>query len=213
MNPKLRQLNFGFFMAIMIGLTGGIGAGKTTIAKVFATLGIPVFNADDMAKELMQTSPELQQKLVQQFGEKLYQDGKLDRAYLAGIVFKDAFQLATLNAIVHPITIQAAKDWALKQNTPYVIKEAALIFESAAADGLSGVIGVTAPLAVRTLRVMKRENCTREMVIQRMQHQISESLKMKLCDWVIVNDDQHLVVPQVVALHKTILSQFCSTSV
>jgi dephospho-CoA kinase len=200
-------------MAIMIGLTGGIGAGKTTIAKVFATLGIPVFNADDMAKELMQTSPELQQKLVQQFGEKLYQDGKLDRAYLAGIVFKDAFQLATLNAIVHPITIQAAKDWALKQNTPYVIKEAALIFESAAADGLSGVIGVTAPLAVRTLRVMKRENCTREMVIQRMQHQISESLKMKLCDWVIVNDDQHLVVPQVVALHKTILSQFCSTSV
>jgi len=213
LNPKLRQLNFGFFMAIMIGLTGGIGAGKTTIAKVFATLGIPVFNADDMAKELMQTSPELQQKLVQQFGEKLYQDGKLDRAYLAGIVFKDAFQLATLNAIVHPITIQAAKDWALKQNTPYVIKEAALIFESAAADGLSGVIGVTAPLAVRTLRVMKRENCTREMVIQRMQHQISESLKMKLCDWVIVNDDQHLVVPQVVALHKTILSQFCSTSV
>jgi dephospho-CoA kinase len=165
-----------------------------------------------MAKELMQSSPVLQQKLIQQFGDALYKEGQLDRAYLANIVFKDTFQLATLNAIVHPVTIQAAKDWAAKQNAPYVLKEAALIFESAAADGLSGVIGVTAPTSVRILRVMKRENCSREVVMQRMQHQISDSLKMKLCDWVIVNDDQHLVLPQVVAIHETILSQFCSTS-
>ena len=114
-------------MATMIGLTGGIGSGKSVVAKIFATLGIPVFNADDEAKRIMQTSPEIKSKLIQQFGMDIYNESGLDKEKLAGIVFNDPFQLQLLNAIVHPVTIQAAKDWAAKQTSPYVIKEAALI--------------------------------------------------------------------------------------
>lgn len=208
MNPKLRELNFGFFMAKIIGLTGGIGCGKTTVAKVFATLGIPVFNADAVAKELMQNNPILKHKLIEEFGEHVFANGQLDRSYLAKIVFADTRQLERLNALVHPITIQAAKEWAAKQNTPYVIKEAALVFESGSGEGLAGVIGVTAPLSLRMHRVMQRDNCTKQEVEKRMQNQISDTIKMKLCDWIIVNDDQVLVVPQVVALHEKLMQKF-----
>ena len=208
MNPKLRELNFGFFMAKIIGLTGGIGCGKTTVAKVFTTLGIPVFNADTVAKELMQNDPILKHKLIEQFGEYVFTNGQLDRNFLAKIVFTDPQQLERLNAIVHPITIQAAKEWAAKQNTPYVIKEAALVFESGSGEGLAGVIGVTAPLSLRIHRVMQRDNCTKQEVEKRMQNQISDIIKMKLCDWVIINDDQVLLVPQVVTLHEKLMQQF-----
>ena len=206
MNPKLRELNFGFFMPKIVGLTGGIGSGKTTVANVFANLGIPVFNADAVAKDLMQNDAALHQKLVELFGTAVFASGKLDRTYLANIVFNDPYQLERLNSVVHPITIQAAKDWAAKQNAPYVIKEAALIFESGSGEGLSGVIGVYAPLSLRIHRVMQRDHSTKQEVEARMKFQIEESIKMKLCDWVITNDDLHLVVPQVVALHEKILA-------
>lgn len=195
-------------MANIIGLTGGIGSGKTTVAKVFATLGIPVFNADAVAKELIQNDPIVKLKLIELFGDNVFANGQLDRNFLAKIVFADPCQLERLNAIVHPITIQAAKDWATNQSAPYVIKEAALVFESGSSEGLAGVIGVSAPLPLRIHRVMQRDNCTKQEVEKRMQNQLSETLKMKLCDWVIVNDDQVLVVPQVVALHEKFLKQF-----
>jgi dephospho-CoA kinase len=195
-------------MAVLIGLTGGIGAGKTTVAAVFKTLGIPVFNADEVAKELMQTSPVIKEQLINTFGKQVYAaNGILDKTYLAGIVFKDKYQLELLNAIVHPITIQAAKDWAAKQSLPYVIKEAALIFESAAADGLTAVIGVSAPLNLRIQRVMERDACSKIEVEQRMRHQISDSIKLKLCDWVIQNNEQDLVLPQVLKVHEAILTK------
>ena len=206
MNPKLRELNFGFFMPKIIGLTGGIGSGKSTVANVFATMGIPVFNADAVAKELMQNDASLHQTLIELFGAAVFTSGKLDRSYLANIVFNDPNQLELLNSAVHPITIQAAKDWAAKQNAPYVIKEAALIFESGSAEGLAGVIGVYAPLSLRIHRVMQRDNCTKQEVEARMKHQINETIKMKLCDWVITNDDLHLVVPQVVSLHEKLFA-------
>jgi dephospho-CoA kinase len=195
-------------MAVLIGLTGGIGAGKTTVAAVFKTLGIPVFNADEVAKELMQTSPVIKEQLINTFGKQVYAaNGILDKTYLAGIVFKDKYQLELLNAIVHPVTIQAAKDWAAKQSSPYVIKEAALIFESAAADGLTAVIGVSAPLNLRIQRVMERDACSKIEVEQRMRHQISDSIKLKLCDWVIQNNEQDLVLPQVLKVHEAILTK------
>jgi dephospho-CoA kinase len=195
-------------MASIIGLTGGIGAGKSTVAKVFKTLGIPVFNADEVAKELMQTSPLIRAKLIHTFGAQVYTPaGELDKTYLAKIVFKDAHQLELLNAIVHPVTIQAAKDWALLQPTPYVIKEAALIFESAAADGLTGVIGVSAPINLRIQRVMQRDACSKIEVEQRMRHQISDAIKLKLCDWVIDNNDQALIIPQVLKIQEAILAK------
>jgi dephospho-CoA kinase len=191
-------------MATMIGLTGGIGSGKSVVAKVFATLGIPVFNADDEAKRIMQTSPEIKNKLIEQFGLEIYNEHGLDKEKLASIVFNDPFQLQLLNAIVHPVTIQAAKDWAAKQTTPYVIKEAALIFESGTADGLFKVIGVTAPLSLRTHRVMQRDGITKEQVDARMRNQISDTIKMRLCDYVIENNNQQMVIPQVLEIDKAI---------
>jgi len=191
-------------MAIMIGLTGGIGSGKSVVAKVFATLGIPVFNADDEAKRIMQTSTEIKTKLIEQFGTDIYNAHGLDKEKLASIVFNDSFQLQLLNAIVHPVTIQAAKDWAAKQTSPYVIKEAALIFESGAADGLLKVIGVTAPLSIRIHRVMQRDGITKDQVDARMRNQISDTIKMRLCDYVIENNNQQMVIPQVLEIDKAI---------
>ena len=191
-------------MAVMIGLTGGIGSGKSVVAKVFATLGIPVFNADDEAKRIMQSSTEIKTKLIEQFGTDIYNAHGLDKEKLASIVFNDSFQLQLLNAIVHPVTIQAAKDWAAKQTSPYVIKEAALIFESGAADGLLKVIGVTAPLSIRIHRVMQRDGITKDQVDARMRNQISDTIKMRLCDYVIENNNQQMVIPQVLEIDKAI---------
>jgi dephospho-CoA kinase len=191
-------------MATIIGLTGGIGSGKSVVAKIFTTLGIPVFNADEAAKHIMQTSPEMKAKLIEQFGSSIYDASGLQKEKLAAIVFNDPYQLQLLNAIVHPVTIQAAKDWAAKQTSPYVIKEAALIFESAAADGLFKVIGVTAPLSLRIQRVMQRDGVSKEQVEARMQHQISDTIKMRLCDYVIENNNQQMLIPQVLELDKAI---------
>jgi dephospho-CoA kinase len=194
-------------MAVIIGLTGGIGSGKSTIAKVFANLGVPIFDADSTAKNIMNTNPIIKEKLIAAFGEDVYTKSEiLNRSYLSKIVFTDEYKLVLLNNIVHPITIQAALDWAAVQTTPYVIKEAALFFESGSSFGAHKIIGVTAPKSLRINRVMKRDHCTKEEVQKRMSNQIQESLKMKLCDWVIVNDDQQLVLPQVLAIHETILA-------
>ena len=195
-------------MTNIIGLTGGIGSGKSIVAEVFSTLGIPVFNADSAAKELMQSNLVLRQKLIETFGDNVFTGNQLDRKFLADIVFSDKHQLEILNSIVHPFAIQAAKDWAAIQTAPYVIKEAALIFESGSSAGLAGVIGISAPMSIRIHRVMQRDNCTKQEVEKRMQSQISDTVKMRLCDWLIVNDDQTLVVPQVVALHEKFSQQF-----
>jgi dephospho-CoA kinase len=203
-------------MAVIIGLTGGIGSGKSTIAKVFENLGVPIFDADASAKHIMNTSSAIKEKLIETFGPEVYtmqnnhqgevESSSLNRSFLSKIVFADPTKLELLNAIVHPITIKAAMDWAAAQTAPYVIKEAALFFESGSSLGTYKIIGVNAPKAVRIHRVMKRDNCTKEEVEKRMANQIEESLKMKLCDWVIINDDQQLVLPQVLALHQQILS-------
>ncbi len=203
-------------MSVIIGLTGGIGSGKSMVAKVFESLGIPVFNADAIAKEIMNTNAMIKSKLMDAFGNEVYsttidKNGNvtetLNRSYLSKLVFSDPFQLEILNAIVHPITIQAAIDWAAAQSAPYVIKEAALFFESGSVNGISKIIGVSAPKSLRIHRVMKRDQCTKEEVEKRMTQQIEETIKMKLCDFVILNDDQHLVVPQVVALHEKLLDE------
>jgi len=191
-------------MSIIIGLTGGIGSGKSTVAKIFAQLGIPVLDADATAKAIMNEDRSVKTKLIEFFGEDAYKENQLNRPYIAQLVFKDAFKLQQLNAIIHPITIQYAKDWASKQSAPYVIKEAALFFESGSSEGVEKIIGVTAPKHIRIQRVMQRDQITREDVIKRMEHQLEDSLKMKLCDWVIQNDDMHLLIPQILAIHQEI---------
>jgi dephospho-CoA kinase len=190
---------------LRIGLTGGIGSGKSTVAKVFETLGVPVYYADEAAKRLMNEDEILKEKIQQHFGKEVYIDGKLNRTYLSSIVFNDSKKIEQLNALVHPVTIQDAIDWMQQQTTPYTIKEAALIFESGSQAGLDKVIGVYAPAPLRILRVMKRDNISREDVLSKMNKQIDEEMKMRLCDYVITNDEQELVLPQVLELHKKFL--------
>ncbi len=187
---------------LKIGLTGGIGSGKSTVAEIFKQLGVPILNADQLAKDIMQHDESVQQKIIAAFGQKAYENKTLNKPFIADIVFKDPFQLSILNSIVHPATFAASIEWASKQNAPYVIKEAALFFESGSAEGLDGIIGVYAPSALRIQRVMNRDGATREQVIERMNQQIDDHLKMKLCDWVITNNEQELLIPQVLSLHN-----------
>lgn len=191
---------------LKIGITGGIGSGKSTVAKVFEVLGIPVYNADQAAKRLMNEDPALKEKIKEQFGDDVYKNDKLDSKYLAQIVFASEEKLDLLNSIVHPATINDANEWMHKQSTPYTLKEAALLFESGAAELLDYVIGVTAPAPLRLQRVMHRDNSSREEVLARMSKQMDEEIKMKLCNFIITNDEQQLLIPQVLALHETILS-------
>jgi dephospho-CoA kinase len=187
---------------VRVGLTGGIGSGKSTVAHVFEILGIPVYYADKEAKRLMSEDPEIRKEVIKHFGEEAYADNLINRRFIAEIVFKDKQKLQLLNSLVHPITIARAEEWMQRHQTPYVIKEAALIFESGSQETLDYVIGVSAPLNIRIQRTMKRDEVNREEVLNRMRNQIQESIKMRLCDFVIRNDDQHLVLPQVLALHE-----------
>ena len=188
-----------------IGLTGGIGSGKTTVAKIFELLGIPVYYADDAAKRIMTEDEELKTAIEKQFGKEAYDNGGLNRAYLSAKVFTDPFQLEILNSLVHPATIRDAAKWMTRQKTPYTIKEAALIFESGSAELLDYVIGIYAPPQLRIKRAMERDHLSYDEVKQRMDKQLDESMKMKLCDFVIYNDEQHLLIPQVIELHQKLL--------
>lgn len=200
----------GFFLEfgrmLKIGITGGIGSGKSTVARIFSLLGVPVYYADDAAKTIMQTDDLLIQQVKAHFGEQMY-DGNnvLDRAALGKIVFNDKDKLELLNSLVHPATIRHSDEWADRQTSPYVLKEAALLFESGSFQYLDKCIGVSAPQPLRILRVMKRDNISRNDVLARMHKQIDDSIKMKLCDYVIRNDEQEMVIPQVLALHETLL--------
>jgi len=187
---------------IKVGLTGGIGSGKTTVAKVFETLGIPVYYADDRTKYLMNTDETLKASIIQHFGNDTYKNGELDRKYLAAIVFNNKEKLELLNSLTHPITIRDADKWMKQQTTPYTIKEAALLFESGAAQQLDYIIGVYAPQHIRMKRVVQRDNLPVEDVMKRISRQIDEEMKMKLCDFIITNNDHQLVIPQVLELHK-----------
>ena len=190
---------------LKIGLTGGIGSGKSTVAKVFEVLGIPVYYADDAAKRLMNEDEALKQQLIQRFGAETYVDGKLNRQHIAALVFNNKEQLELLNSFVHPATIADAQQWFAKQTAPYVIKEAALLFESGTAEGLDKIIGVQAPETIRLKRVMDRDGVAAEEVKRRMNNQIEETIKMRLCDFIINNNEQQAVLPQVLQLHEQLL--------
>ena len=190
---------------LKIGLTGGIGSGKTTVAHIFEVIGIPVYYADDAAKKLMNEDESLQQQIIQHFGARSYIDGKLNRSYLAEAVFSDSLKTKLINSIIHPATIADAENWMHKQYTAYAIKEAALIFEANAEKNLDLVIGVSSTYELRLQRVMLRDGITKEAVEKRMQHQMDENKKMEHCDFIINNNDSELLIPQVIALHEKIL--------
>lgn len=199
-------------MGLKVGITGGIGSGKSTLSKFFEVLGIPVYYADDAAKKLMNSDTGLKEKLCFEFGKSIYTDGVLNRQVLAGIVFNDEAKLATLNAIVHPATIADAENWMQKQKSPYTIKEAALIFESEGNQKLDKVIGVFCEEDLRIKRVMLRDNTTKEKVLNRLNKQMKEEEKMRLCNYIITNNDMVLVIPQVLKIHEDLLKLASSNS-
>ena len=192
---------------LKIGLTGGIGAGKSTVASIFKVLGVPVFDADATAKNILNTNSVLREQIADTFGSETYKNGLLDKKYLATLVFNNPDQLAKLNALVHPATIAAADKWAARfADRPYIIKEAALLFEAGTYVGLDYIIGVTAPVELRITRVMDRDQVSREEVLSRMQHQLDDTEKMQRCDFVIDNNEASLVIPEVLALHARFIS-------
>jgi len=194
-------------MILRIGLTGGIGSGKSTVAEIFKVLGIPVFDADAAAKHIMNEDELLKKKIIAAFGEESYVGGQLNRKYLAGIVFNNPLKLEQLNALVHPATIEASENWMKEQSAKYAIKEAALLFEAGSAANLDYIIGVFAPQVLRIKRVMDRDHISRDEVIGRMGRQIDDRIKMRLCDFIITNDEQQLVIPQVLKIHEELLKK------
>ncbi len=188
------------------GITGGIGSGKTIVCQVFQTLGIPVFNADEAARYLMEHDATLIKNIAELLGADVYHNGKLDRKKMLSTIFETPEKLHQLNGLVHPATIGYGNEWMLKQNAPYVIKEAAIFFESGSNKDMDVMIGVYAPQELRIARAMKRGSVSREKVLAIISHQMNEDEKMKRCDHVIVNDDLTAIIPQVLAIHQELLA-------
>jgi len=191
---------------IKIGLTGGIGSGKTTVAEVFAQLGISIYLSDDRAKALMVNDEGLQSAIISLFGEQSYESGQLNRSYIASKVFSDKKELEKLNALVHPALKKDFDLWCIEQTCPYILKEAAILFESGANKGLDKVILVEASAEIRKGRVMRRDKVSSESVLARMEMQWSDERKKALSDYIILNDDKCSVLGQVLKIHNELIS-------
>lgn len=189
---------------LLIGLTGGIGSGKSLIAKIFSSLGVPVYDADSRAKKLMTTDSVLVAAIQKEFGKDAYdQNGVLNRKFLAGEVFNNPEKLKVLNQLVHPRVQVDTEKWVNENsNQPYLIKEAALLFESGSSQTLDKIIVVTAPVAVRIKRVMQRDGRSQKEVENIIRNQMTEEEKMARADFIIRNDESELVTPQVLKLHE-----------
>jgi dephospho-CoA kinase len=194
---------------LQIGVTGGIGSGKSLLCRIFHCLGAPVYDADSHAKELMTTDGILVSDIKKEFGELSYNaDGSLNRSYLSSTVFNNAERLTTLNALVHPRVGADYQKWVGQQSgQPYILKEAALLFESGAYRSLDKVIVVVANEELRIHRVLKRDSHrSTSQILAIMKNQMSEEEKMRRADYSIINDETALVIPQVVELHQRFIS-------
>ena len=190
---------------IIVGLTGGIGSGKTTVATQFVKLGIPVYIADDEAKKLMNRSKVIKRKLINLFGDKAYIKHELNKPFIATIIFNDTTYLQKMNAIVHPRVATHFKKWVAKQTSNYVIKEVAILFENGGHKQCDYVITVTAPIELRIERLLKREHTTKEKVEAIMKNQWSDAEKVKLSDYAITNTKLENTIKQVEEIHCKIL--------
>lgn len=191
---------------IKVAITGGIGSGKTTVCKIFGTLGIPVYYADTEAKRIMNCNPDVRKKLIGAFGPAIYrQKEELDRKYLADIIFNDKLAINTVNGIVHPAVRIDFERWANCQQSQYVIEESAIIFESGLESAFDKIIAVVASTETRIKRVISRDETSKEAVAARMSNQISDKERISKSDYIIYNNDNDLVIDQVIKVHNNIL--------
>lgn len=194
-------------MKTLVGLTGGIGSGKTTIANFFKELGVPIYIADTEAKALMNRSKVIKRKLIALFGDNAYQNGKLNRDFLSKQIFNNKDLLQKMNTIVHPKVASHFKRWVKKQEAPYVISEAAILFENGSYKKYDYIITVTAPEEVRLKRVMSRDSASKEKVKSVMNNQWKDEEKIKLSDYVIQNINLEEAKAQVLQIHQNLLQK------
>ena len=193
---------------LTVGITGGIGSGKTTVCKIFEAIGIPVYYADSRAKYLMERDPDLLAALKNNFGTNIFlEDNTINRPALAKLVFNDPEKLALLNSLVHPVVAQDSLNWIKDQTSPYTLKEAALLYESGSYKQLDLIISVSAPLELRIARVIKRDGSTREEVFSRINNQWPQERKDELADFIILNDGEMALIPQVLKIHRQLLNR------
>ncbi len=191
---------------LKIGITGGIGSGKTTVCKVFEQLGVPVFYADSVAKLVMTSDSTLVDGVKKTFGQQSYHsDGTLNNAHIASIVFNDKAELTKLNALVHPAVFKAFDAWVKTKSTPYVLKEAALLFESGSYLQCDKSILVTSPINLKLARVMQRDNVSEAQIKARMDKQFTDEQKIKMADYFISNTPADSIILQVLDLHEKFL--------
>lgn len=191
---------------LKIGLTGGIGSGKTTVSRIFRNLGIPIFNSDLVAREIVNTNSKAIESIKENFGNQIYKDNGLDRKALAEIVFNHPEELQKLNNIVHPLVAIEFENWCNEnQSAPYIIKEAAILFESGAHQDLDRIVVVYTEKEERIRRIMKRDSSSRDEVVSRMKSQWDDETRNKLGDFIIINDDIEKVLPQVMELHEVLI--------
>ncbi|MBA3970914.1 MAG: dephospho-CoA kinase [Bacteroidetes bacterium] len=189
-----------------IGITGGIGSGKTTVCRVFELLGVPVYYSDQESKNILASDKSIRIKLLENFSNNILDaDDLIDRKKLASLVFNNKIALEQLNSILHPAVGKHFEEWLKHQKSPYIIKEAAILFESGAYKQVDKVIAVIAPLELRLARLLKRDQNSREEIQQRIEKQMSDEERIKRSDVVLVNDEQELLIPQVVKLHQSFL--------
>ncbi|QIX61474.1 dephospho-CoA kinase [Hymenobacter sp. BT18] len=199
---------------LRIGITGGIGSGKSVVCRLFQVLGVPVYDSDARAKWVMAHDTALRQELITAFGPAVFgADGQLDRPYLARLAFSDPARLSQLNALVHPHVGRDFAAWAAEQaQKPYILKEAALLYESGAYRQLDQIITVFAPAAIRHARVLRRDpHRTADDIVSIMGKQLSEEEKLTRADFVLHNDDEHLLIPQVLALDAQLRARAAAT--
>jgi len=192
---------------MVVGLTGGIGSGKTTVAGIFNTLGVPIYVADTEAKNIMSNSVEIKNALINLFGKKAYHKGLLNREYLSSKIFENKELLQKMNNIVHPAVKQHFKNWLKEQKSSYVIKEAAIIFEHGKQAEYDYVITVVADVEKRVERTMKRDSKSRKSIENIMDNQLLDDEKVKLSDFVIRNDDLRETKSQVLKIHEILLER------
>ena len=193
--------------AMKIGVTGGIGSGKTTVCRVFSALGIPVFAADEEARKIMETDPSVMQKVNDIAGVEIYTGGILNRSELAGLIFNNRELLDKINKVVHPVVRENFNNWQMSQGSDYVILEAAILFESGSFRSVDRIITVVAPVEERIERVVRRNNLTREQIMERIRNQTEDDYKVSRSDYVIDNADDKLIVPEILRIHEEILKQ------